>query len=289
VARGFRSCFVSSCTGIPGGLCSAVRFLVPDASPTLWLSHLPVRIAAAARAVQDTDGLGRRQALGGRRRRLRCSGCSFSCPRLPWDDEAANAKLAEKPATAPSVHGALVIDDTGNRKVDNGIVALTTLWAEEKRYDPQHVALHTPDKRLLGGKRDPAFAPNCKSCWTWSSAQAANVRFCAIAADCFCGDNHALEAALLTRCLPHVLARRGALGRCWAPVEADHSFKKAACSQPLHAWHEIICRFWDGYSERWWAAEFTLFDYGPGRPVQAICGTTEHAPAGPNSAPCSAL
>jgi SRSO17 transposase len=64
----------------------------------------------------------------------------------------------------------LVIDDTGDRKdgcatdhvarqylgsvgkVDNGIVAMTTLWASEERYYPLHVMPYTPEKRLLGGK-----------------------------------------------------------------------------------------------------------------------------------------
>ncbi|CDS50558.1 Mobile element protein [Polaromonas sp. CG9_12] len=94
-------------------------------------------------------------------------------------------------------------------------------------------------------------------------------------ADCFCVDNHALEAALLKRRLPHVLARHGALGRGWAPAEADHSFKDAAPSLPLRAWREVTRRFRDGHTERWWAAELTLLGYGPGRPVRAICATTD--------------
>ena len=96
-----------------------------------------------------------------------------------------------------------------------------------------------------------------------------------IVADCFYGDNHALEAALLARRLPHVLARRGALGRGWAPVEADHSFKDAAKALALRAWREVTRRFRDGHTERWWAAELTLLEYGPGRPMRAICATTD--------------
>jgi len=41
----------------------------------------------------------------------------FSYPRPAWDAEAVNAGawglLAEEPATAPSVYGVLVVDDTG--------------------------------------------------------------------------------------------------------------------------------------------------------------------------------
>jgi len=60
--------------------------------------------------------------------------------------------------TSPSAAGALVIDDTGDRKgghaighvarqylgsvgkIDNGIVAVASLWANERHYYPLHVA-----------------------------------------------------------------------------------------------------------------------------------------------------
>ena len=102
-------------------------------------------------------------------------------------------------------------------------------------------------------------------------AQAARIAFCAIVADCFYGDNNALEAALLKRRLPHVLARRGALGRSWPPVEADHSFRDAARSLPLRVWQPVIRRFLGGHTERWWAAELTLFGYGPRAGRYAPC------------------
>ena len=49
----------------------------------------------------------------------------------------------------------------------------------------------------------------------------------------------------------------------------------AARSLPLRAWREVIRRFTDGHTERWWAAELMLFGYGPSRPVRAICATTD--------------
>ncbi len=69
----------------------------------------------------------------------------------------------------------LVIDDTGDRKndhatdhvlrqylgsvgkTDNGIVAVTSLWADERHYYPLHVEPYTPAARLVQGKRDVAF------------------------------------------------------------------------------------------------------------------------------------
>ena len=139
------------------------------------------------------------------------------------------------------------------------------------------MAPYTPEKRLTGGKQDPAFRTKPQIALNLvERAQAAGIiPFCAIVADCFYGDNNALEAALLKRHLPHVLARRGALGRGWAPVEADHSFKDAARSLPLRAWREVLRRFSDGHTERWWGSELTLFGYGPGNPARAVCATTD--------------
>ena len=95
-------------------------------------------------------------------------------------------------------------------------------------------------------------------------AQAAGISFCAIVADCFYGDNNALEAALLQRSLPQ---GTGAPQHC--------SFRDAARSLPLPARQPVIRPFRDGYSKRWWAAELMLFGYGPDQPVRAVCATTD--------------
>ena len=222
----------------------------------------------------------------------------FFLSEAAWDAEAVNARrlalLLAEPATAPSANGVLIIDDTGDRKdgsatdhvarqylgsvgkIDNGIVAVTTLWADEAHYYPLRVAPYTPAARLADGKHDTAFRTKPQIALSLvERAQAAGITFSAIVADCFYGDDRALEKALLDRRLPHVLARRGAVGRGRAPAEADHSFADAARSLPLRAWREVIRRFRDGHTERWWAAELTLFGYGPGRPVRAVCATTD--------------
>ena len=159
----------------------------------------------------------------------------FFLSEAAWDAEAINVKrlalLKAEPATAPSAKGVLVTDDTGDRKegsatdhvarqylgsvgkIDNGIVAVTTLWADEAHYYPLHVMPYTPEKRLPEGKQDRAFRTKPQIALDLARrAQAAGVPFCAIVADCFYGDNNGLEAALLERRLPHVLARRGAGG-----------------------------------------------------------------------------
>src|SRR5206468_10527863 len=96
-----------------------------------------------------------------------------------WDHEQLNQRrlelLVADPATRPHDQGVLVLDDTGDRKAgrhtahvarqylgsvgktDNGIVAVTSLWADERIYYPLHVEPYTPASRLPQGKRDPAF------------------------------------------------------------------------------------------------------------------------------------
>ena len=87
-------------------------------------------------------------------------------------------------------------------------------------YYPLHVMPYTPECRLAGGKQDPAFQTKPQIALALvERALAADIAFKAIVADCFYGDNNALEAALRQRGLPYVLAHRGTVGRGWAPAE----------------------------------------------------------------------
>ncbi|WP_082584243.1 IS701 family transposase [Noviherbaspirillum sp. Root189] len=214
-----------------------------------------------------------------------------------WDAEAINRRRLEllmaDPATAATSQGVLAIDDTGDRKegnaidhvarqylgsvgkVDNGIVAVTSLWADERCYYPLHVMPYTPECRLAAGKRDPAFRTKPKIALELiAQAEAAGVPFKAIVADCAYGDNVDFEEALDEHDRPYVLAQRGHVGH-WAPVQAAHSFEEAAHDVPLSAWTQVVRRFRDGHTERWWATDLTLLGYGPDRAVRAICATTD--------------
>jgi SRSO17 transposase len=96
-----------------------------------------------------------------------------------WDPEQVNARrldlLLADPATAPHGGGVLVIDDSGDRKdgaktahvghqwlgrygkTDNGVVTVTTVWADERLYYPVHAVPYTPARHFGKGKNDPAF------------------------------------------------------------------------------------------------------------------------------------
>src|ERR671932_1517087 len=124
-----------------------------------------------------------------------------------WDVAAVNsqrlATLFDTPATRPHAQGVLVLDDTGDPKagtktayvarqylgsvgkIDNGIVAVTTLWADEQVYYPLHLQPYTPASRLPRGKVDPAFRtkPQLAEALV-DAAVAAEVPFRVIVADC---------------------------------------------------------------------------------------------------------
>ena len=83
--------------------------------------------------------------------------------------------LLSDPATAPHGGGVLVIDDSGDRKdgtatahvghqwlgrygkTGNGVVTVTTAWADERLYYPVDAVPYTPAKHFAKGKNDPGF------------------------------------------------------------------------------------------------------------------------------------
>jgi SRSO17 transposase len=146
-----------------------------------------------------------------------------------WDHEAVNQRrielLCADAATAPHAQGVLVIDDTGDRKdgtatahvarqylgsigkTDNGIVAVTSLWADERCYWPLHAVPYTPASRLPKGKSDPGFRTKPQlAAELVAAAQQAKIGFRAVVADCFYGDNTGFVEALGAAKVAFVLA-----------------------------------------------------------------------------------
>jgi len=167
-----------------------------------------------------------------------------------WDHEVVNDRrvrlLCEDPATAPHDGGALVIDDTGDRKdgtatahvarqylgsvgkIDNGIVAVTSLWVDARCYWPVHAVPYTPASRLPAGERDPGFRTKPQlAVELVEAAQQAGVPFRAVVADCAYGDNPGFTQALGAARIPFVLALKPRRGT-WAPAEAAHTPTEAA-------------------------------------------------------------
>jgi hypothetical protein len=222
-----------------------------------------------------------------------------------WDHQQVNAQrmqlLCQDPATAPHDGGALVVDDTGDRKdgtrtahvarqylgsvgkVDNGIVAVTSLWADERCYWPVHAVPYAPASRLAAGERDPAFRTKPQlAVELVQAARTAKIPFRAVVADCFYGDNPGFTDALLAAKVPFVLALKPRKGT-WAPADAAHTPVEAAGelgwrspSRPGR-WRRVTRRFRDGHAEPWWAADAQLGGWGPDRRLRLVVATTDPA------------
>jgi SRSO17 transposase len=224
-----------------------------------------------------------------------------------WDADKINQHrlqlLLDDPATAPNDQGVLVIDDSGDRKAgshtahvarqwlgsvgktDNGIVAVSSLWADERVYWPAHVVPYTPASRLPKGKTDPAFRTKPQQAVELVQAACqAGIGFRAVVADCFYGDNTGFVEALGRAGVAFVLAvkpRKGA----WAPADEVHTPQEAARQlawkspkQPGE-WTKVARRFRDGHTETWWAADARLpaAGWGPDRRLRLVVATTDPA------------
>ena len=149
--------------------------------------------------------------------------------KAPWAAEAVTARRVEllrcTPSTAPRPGGVLVIDDTGDRKdghatahvgrqylgsrgkVEAGIVAVTTVWADERVYYPLFAEPYTPAHHFARGKSDPGFRTKLVI-GAGLAARAANAGFAfrAVVADAAYGDQDGFRADLWAAHLPFVMA-----------------------------------------------------------------------------------
>jgi hypothetical protein len=222
-----------------------------------------------------------------------------------WDHQAINQQriglLVADPATAPHAQGVLVIDDTGDRKdgnatahvarqylgsvgkTDNGIVAVTSLWADARCYWPLHLVPYTPASRLAKGKSDPGFRTKPQlAAELVAAARQAKIPFRAVVADCFYGDNTGFVEALGRAGVAFVLALKPRKG-IWAPDDEPHTPVEAARELGWGGpgrpgpWRRVTRRFRDGHTETWWAADAKLGGWGPDRHHRLVVATTDPA------------
>ena len=110
-----------------------------------------------------------------------------------WDERAVQQQrlrlLVEDPSTAPTSQGVLVIDETGDRKaghqtahvgrqylanlgkIDNGVVSVTSLWADERVYYPVTSNRTRRPTTLSEARRIRSFAPSSRSLWNWCAGR----------------------------------------------------------------------------------------------------------------------
>jgi hypothetical protein len=128
----------------------------------------------------------------------------------------------------------LVVDDSGDRKdgtatahvgrqwlgrlgkTDNGVVTVTTLWADERVHYPLHAVPYTPARPFPKGRNDPGFRTKLRiGAESAAQAREAGFVFRAVAADRAYGDQDGFRGELREAGPPFVMALKPRHGT-WA-------------------------------------------------------------------------
>jgi len=220
-----------------------------------------------------------------------------------WDSEKVNDRrlelLLSDPATAPHCAGVLVIDDSGDRKdgratahvgrqwlgrhgkTDNGVVTVTTVWADERVYYPLHTEPCTPASHFPQGRGDSGFRTKLRiAADLVAKAEEAGVVCRAVVADSFYGDHDDLRGRLSQDGWGFVMALKPSRGTWQYQAEA-YTPRDAARAVPWDGpdnpggWSMVQRRFRDGHTENWWAADGSLGWWGPDGNTRLVIATTD--------------
>src|SRR6185437_3652741 len=220
-----------------------------------------------------------------------------------WDPDQVNSRRLEllraDPATAPHEAGVLVVDDSGDRKdgtktahvgrqwlgrygkTDNGVVTVTTVWADERIYYPVHAVPYTPARHFARGKNDQAFRTKLAiGAGLAARAREAGLVFRAVVADCAYGDQDGFRGELAEAGLPFVMAlrpRRGTWARAadaQTPVDAARALAWDG-AEDAGEWHPVVRTLRDRPAETSWAAKATLGGWGPDGVRRLVVATAD--------------
>jgi len=220
-----------------------------------------------------------------------------------WEPEEINERRLEvlfaDAKTVPEEDGVLVIDEHGDRKwgkktahvgkqwlgnlgkTENGVVSVSSLWAEEGVYYPLEVEPYTPKHHFEGGKNDPRFRTKLNIAGKLVQRSVAmGVPFRAVVADSFYGEDEGFRQTLSSLGVGYVLAlkeshswwhKEGTIGALWEAALAA-GWKGAEESGD---WRKVVRTFRDGHQETWWALEVRAGPYSPEKAQRALVVTTD--------------
>jgi len=222
-----------------------------------------------------------------------------------WDPREVNERRLElsfeELTIAPTENGVLVIDEHGDRKwgkrtahvgrqwlanigkTDNGVVSVTSLWADEGVYWPMDFEPYTPSHHFEGGKNEPGFRTKLKiASELVEMAVGRGSPFRAVVADSFYGEDEGFKRRLSELGAGYVLAlkpshawwhKMGEIGSPWeAAIAAGEAWRDA---RHPGDWVKVARSFKDGHQEEWWALEVDVGPYGPQRERRAVVATTD--------------
>jgi SRSO17 transposase len=220
-----------------------------------------------------------------------------------WDERQIEAErlrlLREDATTTPNGRGVLVIDETGDRKdghqtahvgrqylgnlgkIDNGVVSVSSLWADEQVYYPLSIEPYTPESYFAKGRNDPAFRTKLKlALQLVEQAVEQGWPFRAVVADNFYGEDRGLKRGLRELGVPYVMALKPS--HAWYHPEGvagtlqDVAYEAGwQSAQQPGKWVKIPRTFRDGSTQDWWALEIVAGPYGPDKTERAIVASTD--------------
>jgi hypothetical protein len=169
-------------------------------------------------------------------------------------------------------------------KMDNGLVAVSTLWADDARDYPRDAESYTPARRCLKGKTDAAFRTKPQMALQLiEAALEMGILIRAIMTDRGEDENPPVMEALVGKMSHRWSASSQLQGsghpwtlclRCRKP--RGHC-RGVARWKPTHGSQSRAFR--DGHTEMGWAAEFVSGPYGPKRAVRRGVATTDAEPS----------
>lgn len=229
----------------------------------------------------------------------------------PWDAEAVNRQRLElwqsHPYLGPHAAGVLIIDETGDPKrgqrielaaqqylgklghVANGVVAVTSHWADGTRHVPIGVKPYRPARRLPKGNADPAFHTKPDLAWILiEEARASDIPFRLVVADSVYGENALLESRLSLAHIPYIMGLRPSHGTWQFIEDPEHppAFNPAEAAQrvPLADWQRTVRLDSHGKELVRYVAELELPPpYGPTSDIRLIAATLDPVTLDPDS------
>jgi hypothetical protein len=259
---------------------------------------LPVERNKTLTALANTEPV-----LGAQRKEAQ--GLQWFLSESSWDLQEVNRRrvglMLEDPKIAPTGSGALVIDETGDRKdgkmtahvgkqylggigkIDNGVVSVSSLWVDERAYYPLEVEPYTPAHHFEGGKVDPEFRTKPQIALELvERAVKMGIPFRAVVGDILYGEHRKFKEGLENKGTPYVLALKPSHA-WWHPVEEVGWVEGVALAsywggaEDPGEWVKLERHFRDGHAEVWWALEAECRAFGPEKRRRLVVATTDPA------------
>jgi hypothetical protein len=237
--------------------------------------------------------------------RKEAQGLQWFLSESSWSPEEVNRRrmeiLLEEPRTSPTSGGALVVDETGDRKdgkatahvgkqylggigkIDDGVVSVSSLWVDERIYYPLEVEPYTPAHHFEGGKANPEFRTKPQIALELvDRAVAMDIPFRAVVGDILYGEHRKFKEGLEGRGIPYVLSLKPSHA-WWHPMEEVGWVEGVAQAAYWNGpddhgdWVKLERSFRDGHTEVWWALEAECRAFGPEKDRRLVVATTDPA------------